>query len=106
MKSYKLVRTETIEKMLGSFTDVMEYQKFGLDVNQLSQELQYLGLKMVRDHEKVDKFLAKQIFTFAMFCRDNFELIQAIVGAVDYRVVSDDEMKILTEEGQLEEEWD
>jgi hypothetical protein len=106
MKNYRLVKTETIQKMLATFTDDTEYQEFGLSLNQLGQELQYLGLKMVREPDKLALALAKQVFCFAMFCRDNMELIQDLVGTVDYSHVSESVVKTLTEEGELEEEWD
>ena len=106
MKKFRLVKSETLHNMLARFTDDKEYQEFGLGLNQLGQELQYLGLKMVREPEKLAMALAKQTFCFAMFCRDNIELIQDLVGTVEYDNVSESAVKSLTEDGELEEDWD
>ncbi len=105
MKSYRIVKIETIEKMMACFSSESEYQEFGLNLNQLAQELQYLGLIMVRDSEKISQMLAKQTFNFAMFCRDNIELIQELVKSVNYSVVSEEYVENLVKEGEIEKDW-
>ena len=49
MKIYKLVKTETITKMLECFSNQTEYEQFAININHLNQELQYLGLKPLTD---------------------------------------------------------
>lgn len=106
MMNYRLVKAETIKKMIDTFCNDDEYQTFCISLNQLSQELQYLALRMVRDPEKMSTSLLKQVFTFSMFCRDNMDLLQELINIVDYNVIDKEMVKNLKEEGELEENCD
>ena len=51
------------------------------------------------DNQEVVSVLAiKQYFLFALFCKENIELIQQLIGVVDYTEVSKEEKDRFNEE--------
>lgn len=106
MKTFRLVKTATIDKMIASFANHDEYSEFVIAANQLMQEFQYLGLKAIRNPELLSIIMAKQAFSFAMFCRDNFDVISSLVKIVDYEIVTEDHINNLAEDGEIEAAWD
>lgn len=75
----------------------------GLSINQMQNELMYLGMQMSRDkEERISMYVTKQIMTLALYCRSNMELIQQLVSVIEFETITEEQLRKLEEEGGIE----
>lgn len=94
MRRYMVVQKSTLVSLLDSFTDEEEFVKFGQDMSDLLEEMIYTGYtarRNLEDSEQVTALTLKQYFLFALFCKDNIEVLQQMMRVVDYKEVSPEE---------------
>lgn len=96
MKTYMVVKTETLQKMYDSFAGVEEYTDFIMDLMSLSGEISFAN-EFNRRTEPTDLQvgvnMAKMLLSFSLFCRGNIEVIKELIRLVEYEVVQEEDGK-------------
>lgn len=101
MKQYIMITTETLERMVNSFTDEEEYSAFVVDLLGVCAEINFANEYMKRHQESTDLLgvaMAKAIVMFSSFARDNIEAIRGLVATVDFQTVTVEEPEEVFEE--------
>lgn len=90
MKSYMIVKTETLEKMLDSFSNAEEYRDFVGDLMAMSGEINFaqeFNRRMEATDLQVGVNMAKMLLSFVIFCRGNIEIIQDLIRVIEFEIV-------------------
>lgn len=94
-----LIDDESIKKMRSSFTDDEELSKFMLDyLNFIDESFYYNMMRTKAEPQESGIILVKQLFAFASFCREYMDVIHSIVRNMEYREVTEEELKQIIEE--------
>lgn len=94
MKTYLIVKPETIEKMLKAFADVEEYSEFMSGLIGMSDEISFADAynKRAEDTDiNVSINMAKVLLMFTTFCRGNIEVIQELIRNVEFELVQQED---------------
>lgn len=100
-KTHVVVDSESLKKLLNCFADTEEFHEFMGSVVSLIQEITFslaLQERSRSERQVLDYQTAKQIFIISMFLRENYDLIQNLVHAVNYKLVTKDEADILKQD--------
>ncbi len=106
MKKYLLVTTDTLENIMNCFCDDDEFAGFTGDLSSMIGEVIYTGQKALResdDEEFVSLMQLKQVFLFAMFCRDYIEVIHDLVNVAEYSEITQEQKDQLKQETQIKD---
>lgn len=101
MNRYMVVKTEDLLKLLECFSTQAEFTEFGEGLACTIDEIVFTGNVVARNMDKkefVSLMTMKQIFIFALFCRDNMDTIHDLVSKIEYEEVTEEVKKELERE--------
>ena len=93
MKTFIVVKGETLEKMLDAFANQQEYTDFILGLIEISEEIGFANgfVKRAGDDNLLSGVnLAKILVMFSSFCRSNMEIIQELVRQIEFEIVQEE----------------
>lgn len=94
MKTYIVIKTDCLIKMLDSFGTPEELEEFGTQLSSLIEEIIFAGNLSERNMDKpefVRLMTMKQLFLFTLFCRNNVDLIHDLISKIDYTEITEEE---------------
>lgn len=97
MRKQIILTDECVRNIAQSFSDPEEAQFFISDLDDATDELSFLYQLRIRStsEEQTALFVIKQACTLAMFCREHIELVQQLISCLDYRDLTEEELKEL-----------
>lgn len=94
-----MVSQETFSKVSHCFSDAEELQTFISHIDETMKEINLLV--MLRDRVSKDDtvyVLLRQICMFSLLCREHLDLIHQIIGCIETRDLTEEEMEEMREE--------
>jgi hypothetical protein len=110
MKKHIIVSKQKIIELLNCFADRTEFVEFCTNLTILADQIvqsHNQALELAETDENGLLIASKIVATFAMFCRENMELVQQLAKHVEYYVVNDEELSKALEMSKNQEwkEW-
>lgn len=103
MEKHFLVKESMLYKVGESFSDINELFEFMDNLAEMIQQISkssYFAINTVLTTREKGLVLLQQLFTFAVFCRNNIEEIREMISKVDYIELTEDEIKGILERFQ------
>lgn len=99
MKNYMMISPECLVKLSNCFSSPEEVATFLNHTADLVEELLFQGQLAKRvDEESNVTIVMKQICILTIFFREHMELIHQLIANLEYKPISEEEMKKMKEE--------
>lgn len=96
MKQHKVITQEILAKLDACFSDQEEIYTFLTSLKDVTDDLHFLILLSNKVEDKdLPNILMKQICVFALFCRENFDLVRELVEKIDWKNMTEEQINNL-----------
>ena len=105
-KRYVVIKEEEIQAMLKSFVSHDEFNEFMQQMFFMERELALCAKNMDRYKPEDPEFMShliRYLFTFSVFCRENFEALRSLVKNLSFREISELEKDELLRKNEVKD---
>lgn len=98
-----IIKTEAFLDILRGFHNSEEFATFRNELYGLTEDMCYAFFKLEEEPDpelRIEQHL-KQMFIFALFCREHFEIIRDMIGKLEFQEVTEAERDALLDSGNV-----